>query len=68
MKGTFILSIDVELAWGFVARVKIDEWCLKAAGKVREILDPLLRIVGDYEIPVTWAVVGHLFLSGCRPA
>lgn len=66
MKGTFLLTVHVELAWGFIERVRIEKWCLRAAEKVRDIMGPLLKLVRDYEIPVTWAVLGHLFLDHCK--
>lgn len=66
MKGTFLLRIDVELAWGFLERSKMEEKHIKAISKVREILDSLLRLIGDYEIPVTWSILGHLFLDHCE--
>lgn len=66
MKGTFILSIHVELAWGFLERSKMEKKHIEAIGKVREILDPLLKLISDYAIPVTWAILGHLFLDHCE--
>ncbi len=66
MKGTFLLVFDVELAWGFMERAKIDERCLRAAGRVREVLDSILGLVRNYEIPATWALLGHLFLDRCK--
>lgn len=60
-----MLSVDVELAWGLVPRGKIDKPQLKEVEKVRKILDPLLDLIRYYEIPVTWAIVGHLFLDRC---
>ena len=66
LKGTFLLVFDVELAWGFMTMFKIDEWRLRAVGKVRQVLGSVLRLVNDYEISATWALVGHLFLDKCE--
>lgn len=66
MKGTFLLSVDVELAWGFVVCVEIKKKHLESVKGVREALDPLLKIISDYEIPTNWAIVGHLFLDRCK--
>lgn len=66
MRGTFLLSVDVELAWGFVGCIEIKERYLKAFEKVREILDPLLQLIKDYEIPTTWFILGHVFLDHCK--
>ena len=56
----------MELAWGFMESVKIDEWRLRAVGRIREVLDSVLRLLQDYEIPATWALLGHLFLDKCE--
>lgn len=66
MRGTFLLSVDVELAWGLVGFIKINEQYLKAFERVREILDPLLQLISDYEVPVTWFILGHVFLDHCK--
>jgi len=65
MKGTFILSIDVELAWGSVGAAN-PKSSLPAVGGIRQIVDPLLKIIGNYRIPVSWAIVGHVFLDRCE--
>jgi len=66
MKGTFLLSVDVELAWGIVVVGEVREKHLKPVRGVREAIDPLLKIIGRYEIPTSWAIVGHLFLDRCE--
>jgi peptidoglycan/xylan/chitin deacetylase (PgdA/CDA1 family) len=60
--GTIVVSIDAELAWGFhdmdpmpLDRVETARW-----GWYR-----LLELLERFELPATWAVVGHLFLDGC---
>jgi len=67
-KSTFIISVDLELAWGFVQYpthrgVKVLE---KDDKKGRGAVDLLLRLFEKYEIPATWAIVGHLFLDHCE--
>jgi len=66
MKGAFVFVVDVELAWGCMECIRIDEKRLRAAAKVREIINPLFKLLRDYEISTTWAVLGHLFLDSCQ--
>ena len=66
MKGTFILSIDVELAWGFLECVLIGDKELASVRGARSALRPLLKLLEDYEVPVTWFIVGHVFLDRCE--
>lgn len=64
-KPTFILSLDLELGWGFYSnpqseilaelRRKPDEY-ISAVRKLLEQLD-------EYDIPATWGTVGHLLLN-----
>lgn len=64
MVGIFILSLDTEIAWGTYG-----EKSLKRSAHCFENYRPLVRRLIDlldrYEIPATWAVVGHLFLARC---
>ncbi|MBZ0279424.1 MAG: polysaccharide deacetylase family protein [Anaerolineae bacterium] len=61
MTGTFILSLDTEIAWG------TDTWKLPRYAhcfdNYRPIVRRLIDLLDAYEIPATWAVVGHLFLK-----
>lgn len=60
--GSVVISIDAELGWGFH-----DEEPL-AADRVeagRPGWTALARILSSYEVPATWAVVGHLLLTEC---
>jgi peptidoglycan/xylan/chitin deacetylase (PgdA/CDA1 family) len=67
-KPAFIISIDLELAWGFAQYPSHN--ALKIldtnAEKARKAIDFLLRSFEKYEIPATWATVGHLFLDHCE--
>ncbi|MBM3281236.1 MAG: glycosyltransferase [Candidatus Harrisonbacteria bacterium] len=62
-KPLFILSLDVELAWG----MKGSKRFFHQYEKKREVVDKLLQLFEKYDIPATWAVVGHLFLDSCAP-
>jgi hypothetical protein len=66
LPGIFSLSVDVELAWGFVHRKKIDLIRMTEISMgVRKVLDKLFALLEDYEISVTWNILGHLVLDHC---
>lgn len=62
-RAAFVVSIDTEMAWGLNHRQG------QTYRYDRERLDMarLLELFDRYEIPATWAVVGHLMLDGCAP-
>jgi peptidoglycan/xylan/chitin deacetylase (PgdA/CDA1 family) len=63
--GHFILSLDVELAWGTFDHGgdrRIRDQLLGEREAIRRLLDLLAR----HELPATFALVGHLFLDSCR--
>jgi hypothetical protein len=64
-KPVFIISLDVELAWGFILHneSKILNLLQRDVQKTKGTIDRLLKIFGTYNIPATWAVVGHLLLD-----
>ncbi|MFC3958313.1 polysaccharide deacetylase family protein [Halovivax cerinus] len=60
--GSIVISIDAELGWGFhdlrrvpAGRVENARWGWEST---HELLD-------RYDVPATWAVVGHLLLEEC---
>ncbi len=61
----FTLSLDLELAWGFVLHPEHPTSALlqRNPQQAREAVDWLLNVLERYDIRATWAVVGHLFLS-----
>lgn len=60
--GTVILSIDAELGWGFHDLADPPRERVEAG---RDGWNALLDLLEEYEVPATWAVVGHLFLDSC---
>ncbi len=62
--GTMVVSLDLELAWG-----RFDHLPLPIleheSRQERKHITPLLALFDRYDIPVTWAVVGHLMLEKC---
>ena len=64
-KPIFILSIDFELAWGFILRPqnRIMKLLQSDIPKAKGTTDRLLKLLSTYNIQSTWAVTGHLFLE-----
>jgi hypothetical protein len=64
MTGLFILSLDTEIAWGTYGAHNLSRLshCFNA---YRDYFPRLVALLDTYEIPATWAVVGHLFLDHC---
>ncbi len=60
--GSVVLSVDAELGWGFHDFTTPPEKRLAAA---RDGWRQLQQLSVEYDVPMTWAVVGHLFLDGC---
>jgi hypothetical protein len=60
-----VVSLDFELSWGRFDHV--DHAFLDSEAVVeRRQIKRLLALMDQYEIPSTWAVVGHLMLDRCR--
>lgn len=59
--GTLVVSLDAELAWGFH---DVDPPAERLA-TARLAWERLVALFDRYEVPATWAVVGHLVLDGC---
>ncbi|SDQ95104.1 Polysaccharide deacetylase [Natronobacterium texcoconense] len=60
--GSVVLSLDAELGWGFhdFERPPTDR---VEAG--RRGWETMLELCAEYDVPATWAVVGHLMLDSC---
>ena len=67
-KPTFIISLDVELIWGYISEPtnKVISLMKNDNRKVRSCIDTLLNLFKKHNITATWAVVGHLFLDHCE--
>jgi peptidoglycan/xylan/chitin deacetylase (PgdA/CDA1 family) len=62
--GTMVVSLDLELAWGRFDHLPF--LILEHESRQeRKHITPLLNLFDRYDIPVTWAVVGHLMLEKC---
>ncbi len=64
-KGTIVISADFELAWASrYSKTKKDY--LAIAEQERKNVPVIIKIAEKYNIPITWATVGHLFLEECK--
>ena len=63
--GIFVLSLDTEIAWG---TFDIGGLQLFRAhfNQYRNLVRRLLGLLDVYEVPATWAFVGHLLLERCH--
>jgi hypothetical protein len=64
MRPTFVVSLDQEFIWGSFDHTSPDAF-LAAHPDPRGTVRALIELFAELEIPVTWAVVGHLFLESC---
>jgi len=67
-KAVFGISLDTELAWGFTVNSKNETPSVlyNDPKQGRSTIDSLLKLLDKYEIPATWAIVGHLFLGPAK--
>lgn len=59
-KGTLIISLDTELAWGWLSH---KDQCARLEplfNDTKRVITRLLDLFERYNIPVTWAIVGRL--------
>jgi peptidoglycan/xylan/chitin deacetylase (PgdA/CDA1 family) len=65
VKATFTLTFDTELIWGSFDQISPEVFARRYPD-VRETIASVLRLLDDFEVSATWAVVGHLFLQSCQ--
>jgi len=63
-KPVFLISLDTELLWGPTGIGPLN-YVKKSGTEIRKKISILIDIFEKYKIPVTWAIVGHLFLESC---
>lgn len=61
--AAFVVSIDTEMAWGMVHR----QHEAYRYDRERDDLRRLIDLLDRYDLPATWAIVGHLMLEHCEP-
>ena len=69
-RAALVISADFELGWGWrYARVADPPGLARQkARQGRRNLGWLLDVCDHYQLPITWATVGHLLLEGCPHA
>lgn len=68
-RAVFTLSADFELAWAWRFSKQLADPVQDAREKARlarHNVPLILQYCEQYQIPITWATVGHLFLSDCQ--
>lgn len=64
-RGVFTLSLDLELIWGTLDLLGPEAFRGRCEIERRIVIDRLLALFVQFEIPATWFVIGHLFLDRC---
>ena len=68
-KAVCLISADVELAWAYrfsKQNKRSRERAIELGLLSRRNVPEILRLCETYQIPITWATVGHLFLESCQ--
>ena len=67
MQGSAIFSVEVELGWGYHDLQRPSKYAALSENREAETeaLKHLLTLCDRFEIPITFDVVGHLFLDDC---
>lgn len=67
-KSVLLISADFELAWAWryaKDAESLETLALNKARLERNNIPCLVKLCEEFNIPVTWATVGHLFLESC---
>lgn len=64
MVGTVTISIEIELGWGLVRFNKFDKLSENREAETRH-LSRLLDQCEEYDVPITFNIVGHLLHESC---
>lgn len=65
MAGIFMLTWDTEALWGFPERRVDRETSIDVGRRFRDVIRRIISILDEFEIPATFAIVGHLYLESC---
>lgn len=64
-RGIFTLSLDFELIWGTLDLFGPGPFARACRIEREVVIDRLLELLTEFEVPATWCILGHLFLDGC---
>jgi peptidoglycan/xylan/chitin deacetylase (PgdA/CDA1 family) len=65
-KGIFTISLDFELIWGTLDLFGPDGFANHCVAEREHVIDRLLDLFTEFDVPATWCILGHLFLDQCR--
>lgn len=68
-KAVCLISVDFELAWAFrftKSTRLLNQQPAQLGLQTRYNIPKIIQLCELYEIPLTWATVGHLFLESCQ--
>ena len=68
-KAVLLISADFELAWAWQYSKSVTNPVKEAKAKAlseRENIPEILGLSDIFNIPITWATIGHLFLESCN--
>lgn len=65
MAGTFLLTWDTEALWGVPERSVDQTASLEMGLRFRSVLSEILAVLDEFDVPSTFAIVGHLYLDSC---
>lgn len=66
-RGIFTLSLDFELIWGTLDLFGPEQFARACRIEREIVIDRLLELLAEFEVPATWCILGHLFLDHCPP-
>lgn len=64
-RGIFTLSLDLELIWGTLDLFGPAKFSRACQIEREVVIDRLLDLLTEFDVPATWCIVGHLFLDKC---
>ena len=67
-KTVILISADFELAWAwqYAKAQNSYQLAVEKAKQARQNIPKTFSLCNTYNIPITWATVGHLFLESCK--
>jgi hypothetical protein len=65
-RGALVISIDFELIWGTLDLFGPERFRRACELEREVIIDRLIELFADLNVPATWCVLGHLFLERCE--
>jgi hypothetical protein len=64
-RGVFTISLDFELIWGTRDKYGIERFREACRIERETVIDRLLGLFVEFQMPATWCIVGHLMLDHC---